>query len=305
MGLRKEAHKDLLKRRISAMVFISVCLLKTSMVVSDPISPPAEIGDIAYQTHNGTWTIYTGIGEGIQGHAMVYIGHYENYSTKRFVHIVPNQYVSFYTVQVHDISATWVDSTLNEAKRRQICDFVMGKIGIWYYSSIWDMRLGRWKGQDNRAVCHGLAEAAYESVQLNPMPDGSEWPTYPRNQYESANIRDAVVVLPNGGINSPEDGDIVRSKISIITNSVSDTAYGSGIYKVEFFYDDNNLIGTDQHICNISDTYRFDNWDTKNILDGEHDLYLKVHDRGGNIKQTGPITIYIDNTRPTVTNKKP
>jgi len=109
--------------------------------------------------------------------------------------------------------------------------------------------------------------------------------------------------LPSGSVNSPTANTIVRGEISLEDDAVKDWNTGSGIYKVNFYCDE-TLVGTDQHVCNTESDYDV-TWNTTNSMDGQHTIYTCVHDRGGNEKETDTVTIYIDNTKPTVTNTKP
>ena len=94
-------------------------------------------------------------------------------------------------------------------------------------------------------------------------------------------------------ITSPLSGEMVSSTVTVSTEA---HAY-SEVHKVEF-YIDGELEYTDYDVS-------FDwNWDTTQYMETEHRITTKAYDMLG-LKTSTSITIFVDNTAPTVSIKEP
>jgi hypothetical protein len=100
---------------------------------------------------------------------------------------------------------------------------------------------------------------------------------------------------PTGSINSPNSGDYIKGTVTV--NATADDSSGSGVSKVEFYHNPPTptYIGQD-----TSAPYSFD-WDTTGVIDGSHNIYIKVIDNAGNDSNYSIfIPVTIDNTAPSV-----
>jgi hypothetical protein len=102
-------------------------------------------------------------------------------------------------------------------------------------------------------------------------------------------------------IEYPKEGETITGFITLLVFA-SDGLYGSGTAKVDFWIDD-NLIGKDIHQANPSDSYSWD-WDSKTVVDGEHNLRVRGYDQAGNFADE-EVTFFVNNTLPIVVSTSP
>jgi len=100
---------------------------------------------------------------------------------------------------------------------------------------------------------------------------------------------------PSGAIESPTASSVLKGRAQI---SVSGRDGGSGIDKVEVYYDDtDHLIGNgepaDGGLYNV-------NWETTGATDGAHNLFAKIYDGAGNVGTTASVGVVVDNTGPVI-----
>lgn len=94
-------------------------------------------------------------------------------------------------------------------------------------------------------------------------------------------------------ITNPLSGETVSSTVTVSTKVHAQ----NGVHKVEF-YTDNKLEYTDYDA-----PYEW-NWDTTQYTETEHKITAKAHDMFG-LKTSTSITVFVDNTSPTVSIKEP
>ncbi len=94
-------------------------------------------------------------------------------------------------------------------------------------------------------------------------------------------------------ITSPSNDDYVKGKITIQADA-KDNNGGSGIAKVEFYYE-NTKIGED-----ADSPYSID-WDTTKVKDGTYSLTAVAIDKAGNSLTSSAISVTVDNTPPEIT----
>jgi len=98
-------------------------------------------------------------------------------------------------------------------------------------------------------------------------------------------------------ITNPPNGTYVRGTVTIEANA-EDNANGSGIAKVEFYYE-NTKIGE-----NADSPYSID-WDTTTVEDGTYSLIAVAVDRAGNSLTSSPVSVTVDNTPPQIIERNP
>ncbi|MCU1268425.1 MAG: peptidase and in kexin sedolisin [Acidobacteria bacterium] len=112
----------------------------------------------------------------------------------------------------------------------------------------------------------------------------------------------AAVVLnvdntaPTSNINAPVNGALLKGSAVTISANASDN---SGIQKVDFYRDNNVLVGTDT-------TAPFSvNWDTLTASNAVHTVYVVATDTLGNSSTSVLVSVTVDNAPPTVALTSP
>ncbi|RLA77156.1 MAG: hypothetical protein DRG33_07235, partial [Deltaproteobacteria bacterium] len=109
------------------------------------------------------------------------------------------------------------------------------------------------------------------------------------------NVSDGVAIIidnqapDNAIIVRPDDGDYISGTVTIEV-SAGDAI---NVSNVTFYYDD-TLLGVDYAAPWTMD------WDTTTVPDGAHVIKATVFDTAGNSINATPITVYVDNTPPTI-----
>jgi len=142
-------------------------------------------------------------------------------------------------------------------------------------------------GNEDYGLCNE-DESVIINATYNYWGDG---PTTSGNVLYNPWLTESVV--PSAEITSPLSGEAVSSTVTVST----EVDAPNGVDKVEFYIDD-QLEYTDYNA-----SYEW-NWDTTQYTETEHRITAKVHDMFG-LKTSMSITVFVDNTAPTVSIKEP
>lgn len=101
---------------------------------------------------------------------------------------------------------------------------------------------------------------------------------------------------PAAALSAPANGTVVRGNGVLLSANVSDN---SGVGQVNFYRDDNILLGTD-----TSAPYSI-NWDTTTATNEAHTLYVVATDTPGNSATSSVVSVTVDNAPPTISLTAP
>ena len=154
--------------------------------------------------------------------------------------------------------------------------------------------------KDNILV--GSSTQSTLTFEWNTVAEADGPHTFVSKAYDAAgNVGTTTVVVDvdntppaSAGITSPGNGAIVIAGV-IISAGATDN---SGIQKIDF-YADGVLFGTD-----TSAPFSV-NWNTFNVTDGSHNLYVLATDMAGNSLTSPAISVSVDNLGPTVALTNP
>jgi hypothetical protein len=167
----------------------------------------------------------------------------------------------------------WGAGTINPTceQRDAIIEFVRAQYGLPY-----DFK-GGYKGP-NSYRCDGLAEAAYENVGLDIVPDNHWWDLSPIKQMNS--MGRARGIRPLLDVISPEEGERVESELQIHFKA-DDKAIGSGITLIEIYLDNIWERTFSEYYMGEEEVNYTRN--IESLEDGAHKLMIECYDRAGNL----------------------
>jgi len=241
------------------------------------------------------------------GHAALYSDWLENYPPQNWacqviVEATP-EFVQYTTYQDFlDSGAFWGVRycALTYEKRNTIAAIAKGAVGLRYDAN---------DGYKNPGVsfrCDGLVEYSYEAVGIDIISSDTWWSLTPKKQYDALYARSSGSVI-EASITSPAANSKKHGTITIKAY-VSDGNDGSGIERTQFYYYDSEnsfyLIGTDAENADVSRESQV-SWNTTTVTDGAYQIQAVAFDQAGSSLASSKVTIYVDNTEPTVTNTKP
>jgi hypothetical protein len=129
---------------------------------------------------------------------------------------------------------------------------------------------------------------------------GTDGPySFTSKAYDAAgNVRTSTAVVlnvdntpPTASVSAPGDGTLVKGNAVPISANAADN---SGIQKVDFYRDDNILLGT-----SLSAPFSV-NWDSSTTTNDVHSLYVVATDTLGNSSTSPAVSVTVDNAPPTV-----
>ena len=108
-------------------------------------------------------------------------------------------------------------------------------------------------------------------------------------------VFDADNTPPAASVTAPSNGAVVTGSALTISANATDS---SGIQKIDF-YADGTLVGTDTSAPFTA------NWNTVNVPDGQHSLYVVATDTPGNSATSAAVSVTVDHLGPTVAITNP
>jgi subtilisin family serine protease len=156
--------------------------------------------------------------------------------------------------------------------------------------------------QDSNLIGTDTTSPYAASWDSQPLGDGNH--NFTATAYDAAgNVgTSSTVVLttdntaPTSSVTSPASGAVFKGAIVPVTANATD---GAGIQKVEFYLDNNVLLGTD-----TSAPYSI-NWDTTGAASGAHTLNVVATDMAGNSGASPAISVSVDYLPPSVAITSP
>jgi len=114
-------------------------------------------------------------------------------------------------------------------------------------------------------------------------------------EYSTDETTSNVFIIDNSAptaiLTEPTAGSY-KGNITISAN-VEDNVGGSGVDRVEFYHASIETLITTDTEAPFTTT-----WDSNTVVDNNYNLYVKAYDNAGNMIQSAPITVTVDNTDP-------
>ncbi len=144
------------------------------------------------------------------------------------------------------------------------------------------------------------------SSPINGLSNGANYNYRVRCQDEAGNantndnsISFSIDAIPTTSITSPTNGATVSGSISINATAADNVS----VARVEFYYDNTNLIGTD-----TTSPYSMA-WNTATVTNGSHNLLAKAYDANNNVGTSTAVAVTVNNitdfTPPIISNGQP
>ena len=182
-----------------------------------------------------------------------------------------------------------------------------------YYANTWAPNIG-W---DGASYCEYSFDGAYfipmSACDNNIPPPGADgsYGLYTQASYDGTNYsgiytifsfsiaNDPSTIPPNVSVQSPYNGSILSGTTTLAVNTAvgaSTSSIPATISGVQFYVD-----GTAEGVSGTTTPYSI-TWNTHLVLDGTHTIQAVAIDSFGNQGSLTPITVTVDNTKPSISS---